>query len=198
MTGDLGHPPRVFRSDIPGGAPGPAWRWAARLQRDDAREEAFLQDALDLLETAVGGLESGRIAMAATDPAVSMPGAAAENEPDKTVTLLAVDRIFGTEPLSAASPSLAEVTPPAAAVVHSRTAGELGLGGDGELVIATEEGEIGLPLQIDDRTAPGVIVVPRHHRIEWQALGGTRIILDRRQVKENKEAPGQGDHPQTD
>jgi NADH-quinone oxidoreductase subunit G len=190
LTGNQGHPPRLFQSDIPGGAPAPAWRWAARLQRDDALEEAFLQDALDMLEAALGALESGRIAMLATDPAASIPGAGtetpADNEPHGAVTLLVVDWIFGTEPLSAASPALAEVTPPAAAAVHSRTAEELGLGGDGELVIATEEGQIGLPLRIDDRTAPGVIVVPRHHLIEWQALGGTRMVLDPRQIKEIK------------
>jgi NADH-quinone oxidoreductase subunit G len=190
LTGNQGHPPRVFQGDIPGGAPAPAWRWAARLQGDDTLEEAFLQDALDMLEAALGGLESARIAMPAVDPAASMPGAAAEtpaeNEPHGAVTLLAVDWIFGTEPLSACSPALAEVTPPAAAVLHSRTAEELGIGVGGEIVIATEEGQIGLPLHIDDRTAPGVIVVPRHHLLEWQVLGGTRMVLDPRQVKENE------------
>jgi NADH-quinone oxidoreductase subunit G len=186
LTGNLGHPPRVFQSDIPGGAPGPAWRWAARLQGPDTREEAFIQDALDMLETALGSLEAGRVAMPATDTAASMPVAAETLEaptPDGAVTLLVVDWIFGTEPLSADSPALTGVTPPAAAAMHSRTAEELGLGDGGEIVIATGEGQIGLPLRVDDRTAPGVIVVPRHHLIEWQALGGTRIILDRRQVK---------------
>jgi NADH-quinone oxidoreductase subunit G len=193
LTGNLGHPPRLFRSDIPGGAPAPAWLWAARLQLDDTHGEAFLQDALDLLEAALGDLDSGRIAMPAALPGASMPGEAAEtppeSEPQGAVTLLLVDWIFGTEPLSAVSPALAEVTPPARAAMHSRTAEELGLGGEGELVITTEEGEIGVPLRVDDRAAPGVIVVPRHHRLEWQVLGGTRMVLDPRQVKENKRQP---------
>jgi NADH-quinone oxidoreductase subunit G len=190
MTGNLGHPPRTFQSGIPGGAPAPAWRWAARLWKDEVREEAFLQDAMDMLEAALGDLGSGRIALHAEGPAASMLQAAAEAPAETgtqgTATLLVVDRIFGTEPLSSGSPALAGVTPPAEAVMHSGTAGELGLGNGGEIVINTEEGRIGLPLRIDDRTAPGVIVVPRHHLIEWQSLGGTRMALDHRQVKENK------------
>jgi anaerobic selenocysteine-containing dehydrogenase len=106
-----------------------------------------------------------------------------ESEPQGVVTLLVVDWIFGTEWLSACSPALAEVTPPAAAVLHSRTAEELGLGAGGKIVIVTEEGQIGLPLRMDDRTAPGVIVVPRHYLLEWQVLGGTRMVLDSGQIK---------------
>jgi NADH-quinone oxidoreductase subunit G len=188
LTGNLGHPPRVFRSDIPGADSGPAWRWAARLQRDATHEEeVFLQDALDMLEAALGDLGSGRIAMPAADPAPSIPGAGAETpaepEPHGSVTLLLVDRIFGTEPLSAGSQVLSEVTPSPEAAMHSRTAEELGMGDGGQIVITTEEGRIGLPLRIDDRTAPGVIVVPRHHLIEWQFLGGTRIVLDPGQLR---------------
>jgi NADH-quinone oxidoreductase subunit G len=187
LTGNLGHPPRVFQDDIPGGATGPAWRWAAGLRRPGTHAEAILQDALDMLEAALGDLESGRVALPATDPGASRPAAADEMPvaplPQGAVTLLVVDRTFGTEPLSACSPALAEATPPPAAAMHSQTAAVLGLGAGGEIGIATEAGSLELPYRIDDRTAPGVIVVPRHHLVEWQAVGGTRIILDPRQVK---------------
>jgi NADH-quinone oxidoreductase subunit G len=189
LTGNLGHPPRVFENEIPGGATGPAWRWAAGLLGRDTHAEAFLQDALDMLEAVLGDLDPGRVILPATDPGASIPEATDEipATPRGAVTLLLVDGTFGTESLSAGSPALVEVTPPAAAAMHSRTAGELGLGDGGEIVIATEEGQIGLPLRIDDRTAPGAIVVPRHHLIEWQALGGTRIVLQPGQIKKNSD-----------
>ncbi len=194
-TGDLGHPPRVFEKQIPGGAPEAAWRLAAHLAGkadldDRAKAEDFLASALEMVDPGWRERGSGRIGLKSAEAAGVSPEPMAGShggEPTRdALTLLLVDRVFGTEPLSARSPVLAQVTPPAAAVMHPRTAADLGLGRGGELVIATESGRFGIAFGTDARMAPGVLVVPRDSTLAWQVLGGTRLVLDRSQVR----APG--------
>jgi NADH-quinone oxidoreductase subunit G len=193
-TGNLGHPPRVFEKQIPGGAPIAAWRLAAHLAGradldDRSTAEDFLASALEIVDPGWREHESGRIGLKPTEAAGATLEPAGESHGEDltqdTLTLLLVDRVFGTEPLSARSAVLAEVTPPAAAVMHPRTAEDLCLGPSGELVIATESGRLSITFGTDARMAPGVLVVPRDTTLTWQVLGGTRLELDPSQVRAN-------------
>jgi NADH-quinone oxidoreductase subunit G len=187
QTGRLGHPPRVFEKEFPGGAPQPACRLAAQLAsagEGDAgsKVDDFMGAVFKEIDVRWQTLGSGRVNMAelrtgAGDPesGTSLRAGAA---PEKAVTLLAVDWVFGTERLSALSPALAQVTPAAAAVMHPQTAAGLGLGPSGDLAIVTASGRLDLPFNTNDRTAPGVLVVPRHHRLAWRSLGGSRLVLE--------------------
>ena len=190
LSGALDHPPRVFEKEIPGGIPVPAWRLAAFLAEasdekggDGWNAEDFLAAALEELEADQGELTPGRIKLKSAgvddvspeeeEKAGDAPG------PEDAVTLLMVDRTFGTQWSSARSPALAEVTPPAGAVMHPQTAENLGVVPTGEIVITTKQGRLVLPFGTDDRTAPGVLVVPRHHALAWQELGGRQLAIGR-------------------
>jgi NADH-quinone oxidoreductase subunit G len=197
-TGDLGHPPRVFERQIPGGAPVAAWRLAAHLAGkadldDRAKADDFLMSALKVVDPGLLERGSGRIGLKSAEAAGVSPepmaGSHGEALTQDALTLLLVDRVFGTEPLSARSPVLAEVTPPAAAVMHPRTAADLSLGQSGELVITTESGQLGIGFGTDARMATDVLVVPRDNTLAWQVLGGTRLLLDRSQVRANAADP---------
>ncbi len=192
QTGNLGHPPRVFETQIPGGAPVAAWRLAASLAGqadldDRARAQDFLASALETVDPDWRERESGRIGLTSAEAAGPPPEPVGEPHgqalTQDTLTLLLVDRVFGTEPLSARSPVLAEMTPPAAAIMHPQTAEYLGLSQSGELLITTESGQLGIAFGTDARMAPGVLVVPRDYTSAWQVLGGTRLVLDRGQVR---------------
>lgn len=188
LTGGGGHPPRTFESSTPGAEPEAAWRLALALFEDQAGSDAFLSAALAEFARHRGELEAGkRTGIAATPrpPACSEEASGSQQNifVDQDITLLMVEWTFGTEELSVRSPFLGEVTPPAAAVLHSETALQLGLTNGGEMVIASETGQLEVPCTFDDRTAPSVIVVPRHHLLEWQVLGANRLALARSRIK---------------
>ena len=204
LTGSQGHPPRIFEKEVPGGQPAAAWRLVARLAASEGRQdanvqadEAYLAEALEALGTGWEQLTSGRIDLGATDAQPATPDAAVTGSSDGSeaqsgLTLLMVDWTFGTQYASAHSPVLGQVTPPARGVMHPRTAEDLGVGQAGQIVISTEKGRLMVPFGTDDRMAPGVLVVPRHSELAWQELGGTKLILDRTQVKAFEGSDGKG------
>ena len=188
LTGGGNHPERIFESRIPGAEPAAAWRLAAALFGDATGADALLSTTLAEFARHRGELEPGkRTGMpAGTGPTAGTgsTGPSVQNvPPDNTVTLLMVEWTFGTEELSARSPVLGELTPPAAAVLHSETAAQSGLTDGGEMLIAGKTGHLRVPCKIDDRTAPGVVVIPRHHLLKWQVLGATRVAVERNRIK---------------
>lgn len=196
LTGGLDHPPRVFEKAIAGGSPRPAWRLAAHLmgagdQTDVSREKEFPAEVMVKADVGWAERRSGRISFKDARLAVAFPEATDELDTDAisgdAIALLVVDWIFGTESLSRYSQPLAEVTPRAKAAIHPQTAERLGLGQNGDIAISTAEGRLVLPFKRDDRMAPGVVVVPRHHALEWQELGGTRLILESGRITKMKD-----------
>jgi hypothetical protein len=61
--------------------------------------------------------------------------------------------------------------------LHPETRGRLGLDGIHHLTVSTPGGQITVALNTDQRVAPGVLVIPRHHSIEWQVVKDTRMVL---------------------
>jgi NADH-quinone oxidoreductase subunit G len=192
ITGQGDHPPRVFDSGIPGSHPVPAWQAILKLAGTaDAGLDRVLDKALKGLHASVpmplGGSVGRRIVPDKTEgrPPVDRP-------PDERgagdITLLLVDWTFGTETLSALSPTLAEITPAPSARMHPETRDRLGLDENQRLSVSTSGGQFTLAQIIDRRVAPGVVVIPRHHRLHWQIVADTRVVLKASQLSGQPDA----------
>jgi NADH-quinone oxidoreductase subunit G len=191
-TGDRDHPPRVFDTHIPGDEPLAAWQAVATLAGES--EENALQQlnaALAAFYPAVGlpaGEASGqRIDLDAVSPVRVEHGAAREGSGDDartdTVVLLLVDRTFGTETLSAMAPALKMVAEAPTAQIHPETIASMGLAEGRSVTVSMNTSRLTVPVKADPCIASGVIVVPRHHLLDWQVFGETRVILERSQLK---------------
>ena len=99
-----------------------------------------------------------------------------------------VDWTFGTEELSNYSPCLGTVGPSPVLFMHGDDAVSLGLTDGKPVVLATETGSVTVDLRVVDNMRAGVLVLPRHHRLDWQQLGSgpIRIAADRIRTAENR------------
>jgi anaerobic selenocysteine-containing dehydrogenase len=117
----------------------------------------------------------------------SNTGAAREGSGDDartdTVVLLLVDRTFGTETLSAMAPALKMVAEAPTAQIHPETIASMGLAEGRSVTVSMNTSRLTVPVKADPCIASGVIVVPRHHLLDWQVFGETRVILERSQLK---------------
>jgi NADH-quinone oxidoreductase subunit G len=194
-TGNRDHPPREFAPGIPGSTPTPAWRALAELMMPTDRvkastAESYLSDAVEKAYSAVGGLtddtDDRRLDLSsvpvneAVCSRTAGPGQWEEGSDD--ITLLLVDRTFGTEPLSCLSPVLTEENEGPEAKMHPTEIRRLGLAENQKVAIATERGCLEVSLAADDRMAPGVVVIPRHHLLQWQMFEDTVVRLDKSRI----------------
>ncbi|WP_054699573.1 hypothetical protein [Desulfosarcina cetonica] len=186
MTGGGDHPPRVFGPTIPGDDPMVAWRALTQLAGDDpatATSEARLRAALADFHPAVpSSLSDGRIdlttASGAIEPTEALT-ADAQSRLEAGIALLLVADTFGTEPLSSGTPALDELAVASAGRMHPETLTELGLVAGGRVTLAVNGGSLDVPIDADPAMAPGVLVIPRQHGLDWQLAGETRLIIDR-------------------
>ena len=196
ITGGLDHPPRVFESRIPFDEPLAAWRAVAALAEDygkavNTTQEETLKSALANFHPAVDTTRAAATGQRIDLNAVSHTGVesaerpvpAANGSDSDSVVLLLVDWTFGTETMSAMSPTLAKVEASPVARMHPDTISGLELSADQAVTVFVNENRLTMPLKADPGMASGVMVVPRHHLIDWQVLGETRVILAPSQLK---------------
>ena len=195
VTGGLDHPPRVFESHIPGSEQLAAWRALAALTEDHAKtvkaiQEETLRSALADFHPAVDTTSAQPTGQRIDLNAVSHAGVESTEGPvpvvneasSDTVLLLLVDWTFGTETLSAMSPTLEKVEASPVARMHPDTIASFGLVEGKPVTISVDARQLTVPVQADPRMAPGVMVIPRHHLLEWQIFGETRVIVKRSQL----------------
>ena len=191
QDGDGGHPPRTFRPDIPGGEPAAAWQSLAALTAHlcgEAHDEPpgnphqWLADAhpvfagRDMAEPLAG--DGVRMVLpAAADRWRRHADPPGVDPPDRTFTLLTVDRTFGTEELCRLSPCLQEREDRPVLWMHREDAAAAGLSDGQWAVVATDAGSVRVPVGVAANMAPGVLVLPRHRRIPWQVLGRGPVRL---------------------
>ena len=191
VTGALDHPPRVFDARIPGDEPIAAWQALTALAGEAGvdplqRLKTDLADfhpAVNAAPTEAAGQRIDLDAVSrARDESGAVPATADEDAAADAIVLLLVDWTFGTETLSARAPALNKVEAAPVARLHPETISRLGLAEGKPVTVSMNAGRLTVPVQADPHMAPGVIVVPRHHLLEWQIFGETRVILERSQL----------------
>jgi NADH-quinone oxidoreductase subunit G len=109
-----------------------------------------------------------------TDKSVTLEGATEqpvfEGPPEGHISLLLVDRTFGTEELSSYSDYTRQVETPPALVMHAQDARRLHLNAGNRVSIQLPGGVVEAPLEVCENMASRVAVLPRHRNLDWQKL----------------------------
>jgi NADH-quinone oxidoreductase subunit G len=178
------HPPREILDFIPGGEPRPApeiladltdampgaagghleedlWTWLSQ-------ENPGLSPLANLM--AQGPTTEARLlpdpsqAAAFSGESVPEPG----EVPPGQVELLLVDQTFGTEELAGYSAPIQKVEEEPYLTLHDDLAASLGFVSGDQVVLPLPGGEVTVRLKTAHNLAPGVAILPRHRRLDWQ------------------------------
>jgi NADH-quinone oxidoreductase subunit G len=181
-TGGGDHPPREFRKDIPGGdVPATSEAFARIAGLAPGTVIPAVHPALDgIAERCVADVDGVRLDAIGLK---SVEGEPAEIPGDGDFLLLAADAVFGTEPLSSRSLPVQKRTAKPVLKLHPDDAATLGLSTGDRVTLDTGNGAVRLAVAPDERTAPGVLTLPRHYELPWQRLGGTRRRLRKDQIR---------------
>jgi NADH-quinone oxidoreductase subunit G len=91
--------------------------------------------------------------------------------------LLVVDATFGTEELSSRSRPLADLPQKPCLWMHPADGRSLSLLDQERVAVQTEHGTLEATLRLSADQSRGIVVMPRQQGIDWQSLGGMRIVL---------------------
>jgi NADH-quinone oxidoreductase subunit G len=185
-----GHPPRLFRSEIPGSDPEPAWVILAKLA-----------NAMSLPGKEKLSLSRGELWNWITKEHIAFSNVPFVNEPSDTfrvdlgqgkekpfsfngripsekerpgdgeLELLVADCTFGTEELSAYSEYIQRVEQEPYLLMHPIDASKTGLKDKERITLHLDRGPLEVELRVADNVAPGVIILPKHRRLRWQQMG---------------------------
>jgi NADH-quinone oxidoreductase subunit G len=182
------HPPRTFLEAIPGGEPRPGaeiltaladalteeegspatsdlWGWLSR------QHEGFQRlGSLPGVEPAAGGRllpEAGAVRGFSPEPWTKPV-----EPPTGQLELLLVDQTFGTEELAGYSAYIQKVEEEPHLLLQADLAADLGLAAGDQVALHLPGGEVAVRLQTARRMAPGVAILPRHRRLDWQKVHG--------------------------
>jgi predicted molibdopterin-dependent oxidoreductase YjgC len=184
-----GHPTRVFRHDIPGGEPEPAWQILVKLAN------AISSSAGEMLPLSRSELwnwiANEYPIFANVQTADEMPGdvrinmgqekskpfssnggsrPGQDSQRDSRLELLVVDWTFGTEELSTHSKFVQQVEKEPCLFMSPKDASTLGLKDGERIAVPLEKGRLEIKLCIADNVAPGVMVMPKHRQLAWQKI----------------------------
>ena len=95
-----------------------------------------------------------------------------------------MEQTFGTEELSAHASCLQELESDPCATMHTRDADALQLQNGDRVEIETDSGSLNICLQVTDNMATGILLIPRHRRLNWQILGTGRIRISKERITE--------------
>jgi NADH-quinone oxidoreductase subunit G len=195
-----GHPPRLFRKEIPGSDPEPAWVILARLANAmpvPGREKLSLsrgelwnwitQEVPPFSNVQFTDEQSDGIRVdlgQEKEKAFSSNGripSEKERRRDGELELLVADWTFGTEELSAYSEYVQQVEKEPCLLMHPKDASRAGLKDKERITLHLDRGLLEVDLRVADTVAPGVIILPKHRRLRWQQMGRRpwRVGVDR-------------------
>lgn len=183
------HPPRVFRRDIPGGEPEPAWEILAKLANAMSfpgrqmfplsRSElwkwitkeypvfANVQIANQLPDGIRVNLGQGREKPFSSGGRIR---SGKDSQGDGRLELLMVDWTFGTEGLSVHSKFIQQVEKEPCLFMNPKDASRIGLKDKERITLPLDRGRLEVELRIVDNMAPGVIIMPQHRQLAWQKI----------------------------
>ena len=183
------HPPRVFRREIPGGEPEPAWEILAKLANAISLpgREMLPLSRRELWRWIVKEYPAFSKVQIADEPPEGVrvnPGlsrekpfssngrirSGKEGQTDGRLELLAVDWTFGTEELSAYSKFIRQVEKEPCLFMNSKDASRMGLKDGERITLHLDSGRLEAELRAVDNMAPGVIMMPQHRQLAWQKM----------------------------
>jgi len=197
QAGDGDHPPRVYGTGIPGAEPQAAWQALASLMETGQQmtAENLRADIWQWLAKTESGFEAlpgiakippeGARFFQAPHPAERFAPLRPNGTPhsDGQLEVMAVERIFGTEELSAYSACLTELASTPGIFINAMDARQLNLT-DGDLVsIELNSGAVEARLQVAANMAAGTLVIPRHKDLDWQKMGTGQTWVPKDQIR---------------
>ncbi len=181
-----GHPPRMFRREIPGAESRPAWEILARLVNAMGREMLPLsrselwkwitkeypvfsnvQVSEELLDGVRVSPRPGKEKPFSSNGRIQPPK---EGQGNRRLELLVADWIFGTEELSTYSKFIRQVEKEPCLLMNLKDASEMGLKDRERITLQLDRGPLDMELRIVDNIAPGVIMMPQHRQLAWQKM----------------------------
>ena len=193
------HPPRTFREDIPGHEARPAWQALEELIDGtcEPRKKSMYTELMqwlvethpifsDLLpvdafpDTGVR-LNPGQVIGAGNERDRPVEPQS-HSKPDGDLELITVDWTFGTEELSVRSPYLRQMEKEPCLFLSKKDADQLGISDGDRMVIRLDAGTIDVYAAVVENMAPGILMLPRHHRLDWQHLEALKMILNKNQI----------------
>jgi NADH-quinone oxidoreductase subunit G len=181
QIGSGGHPPRVFRSDIPGNEPKAAWQILTELADGlslpggwRSMTRAHLWQRMAEENPIFTGISDGVRIHTGQDKKnlFSTPWLSQRKRDslDHQLELLLVDWTFETEELSAFSKYIRQVEREPVLLMHAKDGVRMKLGHQDKVVFRWDGGSLEVKLSLSERMAQGVIVLPRHRQLKWQKL----------------------------
>ena len=194
-----GHPPRSFRDDIPGHDARPAWQALAELSdgTSQLRKKEMHTELMQWLVAAHPVFSDLLPVDTFPDAGVRLnPGQGtgtrmdrdrpvapqSEFKADDVLELITVDWTFGTEELSVRSPYLRQMEKPPCLFLSKKDAAQLGISDGDKMAIRSDAGTIDVHAAVVENMASGIIVLPRHHRLDWQHLEALKMMLNKNQI----------------
>ena len=103
-------------------------------------------------------------------------------KPDNDLELITVDWTFGTEELSVRSPYLRQMEKDPCLFMSKKDAAQLGIKDGDKMAIRSDAGNINVHAAVVENMASGILVLPRHHRLDWQHLKALKMTLNKKQI----------------
>jgi NADH-quinone oxidoreductase subunit G len=192
-SGGGDHPPRIYDAGIPAADTRPAWQLLAVLADKNAGttdDRVWLADIIPEIadlpswdDISDDGVRLQSVANA--DLRFKGQNAFAIDKSgtqDSGLELILVEQTFGTEELSAYASCLQELEPDPCATMHTRDADAFQMQNGDRIEIETDSGSLEIVLRVTDNMATGILLVPRHHKLEWQIFGTGRIRLSKENI----------------
>lgn len=194
-----GHPSRSFRRDIPGGEAQAAWQVLAKLDTVmSGRETSTIDTDLTTAPSDIHPL------FADLPPMDAFPVGGVrivhgldeerefekdrssrkiqEQRPGDYLELITVEWTFGTEELSARSPYLLKMEKEPCFFLHSDDATQLSISDGDKIAVKSDGGIVRAKAVVAWNMAPGMLILPRHHKIAWQVLGASRMMIEKNRI----------------
>ena len=201
QTGEGDHPPRSYDTLILGAEPQAAWQLLAHLidigQQLNAEDlRADIRQWLVENESGFKALpriaqippQGTRFHQAPRSPARFVPVQVdSDSNNDGQLEVLAVERTFGTEELSAYSLCLQELAKAPFLCMHSTDAQQLNLKDGDQVVVELNGGAIEARLQVAENMASGILIIPRQPGLGWQKMSTGRYVIQLDQIRKLKD-----------